>query len=80
MEKTKDKSKDTKLQKKPNAFVYYTIGAAFSLMIKAQFNLHSKGVKPKGPAIILSNHTKAPEIDRNFTSKISALTYKFYFP
>ena len=57
MEKTKDKSKDTKLQKKPNAFVYYTIGAAFSLMIKAQFNLHSKGVKPKGPAIILSNHT-----------------------
>ena len=57
MEKTKDKSKDTKLQKKPNAFIYYTIGAAFSLMIKAQFNLHSKGVKPKGPAIILSNHT-----------------------
>ena len=57
MEKNKDNKKNIKLQKKPNAFFYYTVGIPFSLMVRAQFNLHTKGEKPKGPAIILSNHT-----------------------
>ena len=57
MDKDKNNHKNTKLQKKPNAFVYYTVGIPFSLLMKAQFNLHWKGVKPKGPAIVLSNHT-----------------------
>ncbi len=56
MEKNKDNKKNIKLQKKPNAFFYYTVGIPFSLMVRAQFNLHTKGKKPKGPAIILSNH------------------------
>ena len=56
-EKDRKTAKQEKLQKKPNPFVYYFVGFFFSLMIRLQFNLHTKGKKPKGPAIILSNHT-----------------------
>lgn len=56
-EHKKKKTKEKKLQKKPNALVYYVAGIFFSLMIRIQFNLHTKGKRPKGPAIILSNHT-----------------------
>ena len=52
----KNKGKE-KLQKKPNPFVYYIVGFFFVLLMKFSFNLHWKGKKPKGPAIVLSNHT-----------------------
>ena len=52
-----DKNKEEKLVKKPNPFLYWFVCFFFELYIKIHFNLHHKGVKPKGPALILSNHT-----------------------
>ena len=52
-----DKNIEEKLVKKPNPFLYWFVCFFFELYIKIHFNLHHKGVKPKGPALILSNHT-----------------------
>ncbi len=53
----KKKSKEKKLVRKPSAFLYWVVIGIYHLIVKLQFNLHHRGVKPEGGALILSNHT-----------------------
>ncbi len=53
----KKKKQSKKLVKKPSGFLYWIVIGVYQLYIKIRFNLHHTGVKPKGPALILSNHT-----------------------
>lgn len=57
MDKKENKKKKEKLVKKPSAFLYWIPCFFFAIYIKIRFNLHSRGEKVKGPAMILSNHT-----------------------
>lgn len=50
-------NKKEKLVRKPSPFLYWIVCFFFQLYIKIHFNLHHKGDKPQGPALILSNHT-----------------------
>ena len=51
------KKKEEKPVRKPSGFLYWVVIGIYQLYIKIRFNLHHKGVKPEGPALILSNHT-----------------------
>lgn len=51
------KKKKEKLIRKPSGFLYWVVVGIYQLYIKIRFNLHHSGVKVKGPALILSNHT-----------------------
>lgn len=61
------KNKKTKM-KKPNALLYFFAGPVFKNMCKKKFNLHVLGEKPKGPCVILSNHTS----NQDYKMEISA--------
>lgn len=50
-----DKHSET-YQRRPNVFLYFLAGIYFSLYCKIFCNLKIKGEKPKGPAVIVSNH------------------------
>ena len=45
------------IQKKPNLFVYFFAGGLLLLLSKIIWRLKFRGTKPKGPAIVISNHT-----------------------
>lgn len=45
------------IQKKPNLFVYDIIGGLVVLIGRLKWHFKFEGVKPKGPAIVISNHT-----------------------
>lgn len=49
--------KEKKLIRKPSGFLYWVVVGIYQIYIKIRFNLHHKGVRPFGPALILSNHT-----------------------
>ncbi len=57
MEEKKKKKKEEKLVHKPSGFLYWVVIGIYQIYIKIRFNLHHHGVKVKGPALILSNHT-----------------------
>ena len=45
-----------KITKKPNIFVYVILGGLVVLYGKIKWRIKYRGVKPKGPAIVISNH------------------------
>lgn len=45
------------IQKKPNLFVYDIIGGLVVLIGRLKWHFKFEGVKPKGPALVISNHT-----------------------
>ncbi len=51
------KKKQQKLVRKPSPFLYWVVIGIYQIYLKIRYNIHHKGVKPKGPALILSNHT-----------------------
>ncbi len=53
----KKKRKEKKLVRKPSGFLYWVVIGIYQLIVKLQYNLHHRGVKPEGGALILSNHT-----------------------
>ena len=50
------KKTETK-QNRPDPFLYFIARLFFMFTNITRFNLHVRGVTPKGPAIVLSNHT-----------------------
>lgn len=46
-----------KLQKKPDSVLYFFARMFFKHYCKKHYNLKTTGITPKGPALILSNHT-----------------------
>ncbi len=53
----KKKNQQKKLVRKPSPFLYWVVIGIYQIYLKIRYNIHHKGVKPKGPALILSNHT-----------------------
>ncbi|MCR5761713.1 MAG: 1-acyl-sn-glycerol-3-phosphate acyltransferase [Sphaerochaetaceae bacterium] len=47
---------DNTFQRRPNGFLYFLAGIYFFVYCKIKCHLKVRGVKPKGPAVIISNH------------------------
>lgn len=51
------KEKQKELQKRPNALIYRIVALYFIPHIRRIYKLRTNGVKPVGPAVLISNHT-----------------------
>lgn len=77
------KRKKPVLQRKPEPVLYFIGCLAVKIYCLIHYHLKIKGVRPKGPAIILSNHTSNPDYkfvaSATFPSRINFLGSSFWF-
>lgn len=70
---TQDKNMNEIKIRKPNAFLYYTIGYAVKMLSKLLFRLKidNKGVKKlKGPFLVIGNHSSVADIAFNVSAML----------